>query len=128
MVTMSAPERPQREGGESLPGHDAGRPELNLSDKTPPPPAGPGVAGRRHQTWASRVDSGQRANTGQQQPAMGRGTGWEVVSYLLAGMTVYGGIGWVIGHYTHIELLFPVGMVIGLAISLGWVVYRFGRK
>jgi len=55
------------------------------------------------------------------------GTGWTVFSYLIAGMIVYGGLGWLIGHFTHIELLFPIGMLIGLAISVGWIIYRYGR-
>ena len=54
------------------------------------------------------------------------GTGWTAFSYLISGMLAYGGIGWVIGHFTHISLLFPVGMVIGLAISVGWIIYRYG--
>jgi ATP synthase protein I len=128
MVTVSAPERPQGERDESLPEHDAGRPELNLSDKTLPPPAGPGVAGRRHQTWASRFESGQGGDADQQRLAVGRGAGWEVLSYLIAGMLTYGGLGWVIGHFTHIQLLFPIGMLVGLAISLGWIIHRYGRQ
>jgi len=129
MVTVSATERPQGERDESRPGHDAGRPELILSDKAPESPAaGRGLAGRRHQTWASRFESGQGGDAGRQQPAVGRGTGWEILSYLLAGMTVYGGIGWVIGHFTHLQMLFPIGMLVGLAISLGWIVYRYGRQ
>jgi hypothetical protein len=42
-------------------------------------------------------------------------------------MLAYGGIGWLIGHFAHIELLFPVGMLVGLAISVGWIIYRYGR-
>ena len=42
-------------------------------------------------------------------------------------MLCYGGIGWVVGHFTHIELLFPIGMLVGLAISVGWIIYRYGR-
>jgi ATP synthase protein I len=55
------------------------------------------------------------------------GTGWTVFSYLISGMLAYGGMGWVIGHFTHISLLFPIGMLIGLGISLGWIIYRYGR-
>ena len=55
------------------------------------------------------------------------GSGWTVFSYLIAGMLTYGGLGWVIGHFTHIQLLFPIGMLIGLAISIGWIIYRYGR-
>ena len=55
------------------------------------------------------------------------GTGWTVFSYLISGMLAYGGIGWVIGHFTHVSLIFPIGMLIGLGISLGWIIYRYGR-
>jgi ATP synthase protein I len=60
--------------------------------------------------------------------ALGLGTGWTVFSYLISGMLAYGGIGWVIGHFTHIALLFPIGMMVGLAISVGYVIYRYGRQ
>ena len=55
------------------------------------------------------------------------GTGWSVFSYLISGLLAYGGIGWVIGHFTHVSLLFPIGMLVGLAISTGWIVYKYGR-
>ena len=57
----------------------------------------------------------------------GLGIGWTVFSYLLGGMVAYGAIGWLIGRAVHVSLLFPVGMLAGLAISLGYVIYRFGR-
>jgi len=59
--------------------------------------------------------------------AQGLETGWTVTSYLLAGMAAYGGIGWLIGRAVHVALLFPLGMLVGLGISLGYVIYRFGR-
>jgi len=58
---------------------------------------------------------------------LSKGTGYTVLSYLIAGMLAYGGIGWLIGHFTNISLLFPAGMLVGLAISVGWIIYRFGR-
>jgi hypothetical protein len=68
----------------------------------------------------------------QQAAAQGRAhgleTGWNVVSYLLAGMAAYGGIGWLIGRAVHVPLLFPLGMMLGLGISLGYIIYRFGRQ
>jgi hypothetical protein len=33
----------------------------------------------------------------------------------------------VIGHFTHVPLLFPIGALVGLAISVGWIIYRYGR-
>jgi ATP synthase protein I len=55
------------------------------------------------------------------------GTGWTVMSYLIGGMALYGGIGWLIGRWTGIAALFPVGMLFGLGLALTLVVLRFGR-
>jgi ATP synthase protein I len=69
-----------------------------------------------------------------QQEAAGEGraqgleTGWTVLSYLLAGMAAYGGIGWLIGRAVHVPLLFPIGMLVGLGISIGYIIHRFGRQ
>ncbi len=60
--------------------------------------------------------------------ALGLGTGWTIFSYLIAGMAAYGGIGWLIGRAVHVWLLFPAGMLVGLAISLGYIIYRYGRQ
>jgi len=60
--------------------------------------------------------------------AQGLNIGWTVLSYLLAGMAAYGGIGWLIGRAVHVQMLFPIGMLIGLAISLGFIIWRFGRS
>ena len=38
----------------------------------------------------------------------------------------YGLIGWLIGRAVHVSLLFPVGMLVGLAISIGFIIYRYG--
>jgi hypothetical protein len=59
--------------------------------------------------------------------AQGLDIGWTVFSYLLAGMAAYGAIGWLIGRAVHVPLLFPIGMLVGLAISLGFIIYRYGR-
>jgi ATP synthase protein I len=55
------------------------------------------------------------------------GTGWAVMSYLVGGMVLYGGIGWLIGRWTHISALFPVGLLLGMALALALVVFRFTR-
>jgi ATP synthase protein I len=82
------------------------------------------VAGRRRQTWASRWNGGQPEGAS----ATSRSAGSEVISYLIAGLLAYGGIGWVVAHFTHMELFIPIGMAVGVAISLGWVVYKYGRQ
>ncbi len=59
--------------------------------------------------------------------AQGLEIGWTVFSYLIGGMIAYGGIGWLIGRAVHVAVLFPIGMLVGLGISLGYVIYRYGR-
>jgi ATP synthase protein I len=60
--------------------------------------------------------------------AEGLSIGWTVFGYLIGGMIAYGGIGWLIGRAVHIWMLFPVGMLVGLAISLAYIIYRFGKQ
>ena len=43
-------------------------------------------------------------------------------------MIVYGAIGWILGRWVvHSTLLFPIGMVVGLALAIVLVILRFGR-
>ena len=63
-----------------------------------------------------------------QQGDGGQNIGMTVFSYLLAGMLAYGGIGWLIAHFTGISLFFPLGMLFGLGLSLWLVIYRYGRS
>ena len=47
---------------------------------------------------------------------------------MLSGMIFYGAIGWAIGRWVvHSTLLFPIGMVVGLALAVTLVIFRFGR-
>jgi len=79
------------------------------------------------------TDQGNRARAAQEEAAaqgraQGLETGWTVFSYLLAGMAAYGAIGWLIGRAAHVALLFPIGMLVGLGISIGYIIHRFGRQ
>lgn len=90
---------------------------------------------RQRRSWTQLTwTQGRRTRAGQDGDERGyddgltRGTGSEVFSYLIAGIAVYGGIGWLVGRAVHIGMLFPVGALFGAALSLGWVVYRYGFK
>jgi ATP synthase protein I len=89
---------------------------------------------RRRRSWTqltwSQNQRAQAGDAGDQDgdAALHKGTGYEVFSYLVAGMIVYGFIGWLVGRAVHIQILFPIGAVVGLALSLGWVVYHYGIK
>ena len=69
-----------------------------------------------------------RKQAAAQGRALGLETGWTVFSYLLAGMAAYGLIGWLVGRAVHVPLLFPIGMLVGLGISIGYIIHRFGRQ
>jgi ATP synthase protein I len=72
--------------------------------------------------------SAPASDTGRARPPAGGNEGWTIFSYLIAGMAAYGGIGWLIGHWTGHPLLFPLGMLFGLAVSIGLVIHRYGRS
>jgi F0F1-type ATP synthase assembly protein I len=54
--------------------------------------------------------------------------GWSIFAYLISGMAFYGGLGWLMGHFTHIPVLFPVGALVGLAVAIFAVYYKYGRS
>jgi ATP synthase protein I len=57
----------------------------------------------------------------------GHNDGWSVFGYLISGMAVYGGIGWIAGRLTHLSFLFPVGMLTGLILGIVLILYRYGK-
>ena len=64
--------------------------------------------------------------TAAENRAKGLDIGWTVSGYMFSGMLAYGLIGWLIGRAVHLSLLLPVGMLVGLAISIGFIIYRYG--
>ena len=75
---------------------------------------------------AARTEVSRREAAAQGR-AEGMNIGWTVFGYLLSGMAAYGLIGWLVGRAVHVSLLFPIGMLIGLGISIGFIIYRYGR-
>ena len=70
----------------------------------------------------------RRPAPGSDPPKPREGTGWAVVSYLVGGMVLYGGIGWLVARWTHIPVLFPIGLLLGIGLSLGLIIFRFTRQ
>ena len=54
--------------------------------------------------------------------------GWSIFSYLIAGMVVYGLLGWLAASLTHISGLVAAGALVGLFIATGGIVYKYGRS
>jgi len=90
------------------------------------PPERPASGARRAPVFRGRRAAAAAAGLASPLPA--RGAGWTVISYLIAGMIAYGGIGWLISRVTHETAIFPAGMLFGLGVSLGLVIYRYGRS
>jgi F0F1-type ATP synthase assembly protein I len=53
--------------------------------------------------------------------------GWAVFSYLISGMVFYGLVGWLVSRATHIGILFPLGMIVGLILAIVLIIFRYGR-
>jgi ATP synthase protein I len=62
------------------------------------------------------------------QPQLREHDGWRVLSYLLGGMLIYGGLGWLVGHWTGIAVLFPLGMILGLGLGIATIVFRYTKS
>lgn len=71
--------------------------------------------------------SGPADGDGHDHADRGQNEGWSVFGYLISGMAVYGGIGWIAGRLTHLSFLFPVGMLTGLILGIVLILYRYGK-
>lgn len=58
----------------------------------------------------------------------GMNQGMQVLSYLIAGVLLYGGLGWLGDHYLGTGFLLPVGIVLGAGFGIYLVVKRFGAE
>ncbi|MQY06833.1 AtpZ/AtpI family protein [Actinomadura macrotermitis] len=52
---------------------------------------------------------------------------WAIPSYILSGMAVYGGLGKLLDHWLGTSALFPIGILVGLALAIYLVFHRYGR-
>ena len=54
--------------------------------------------------------------------------GYTYLSYLIGGMALYGLVGWLVGRWTGLPWLFPVGMLLGLASAVALIIFRVTRS
>lgn len=65
----------------------------------------------------------------QNEPPPHRGQDpWGAFGYLVAGVGLYGGLGWLGDHYFRTSFLVPVGILLGLALALYLVFKRYGHN
>ncbi len=58
----------------------------------------------------------------------GADQGYRVVSILIAGLLVYGGLGWLLDRWLGTSWWLPIGLVLGVALGIYLVVVRFGKQ
>jgi len=52
---------------------------------------------------------------------------WSIPSYVLSGMAVYGGLGWLLDRWWGTSAMLPIGILVGLGLALYLVYHRYGR-
>lgn len=53
--------------------------------------------------------------------------GWRVLSYLIGGIVVYGGAGWLLDRWLNTPYFLPVGIVLGAGLTILLLHFRYGR-
>jgi F0F1-type ATP synthase assembly protein I len=59
--------------------------------------------------------------------AAGMNAGLRVLSYLIAGVALYGVLGWFVDRLLGTGFLLPIGIVVGAAAAVYTIIRRFGR-
>jgi F0F1-type ATP synthase assembly protein I len=67
------------------------------------------------------------AKTQGRNEMAGMDQGMRVLSYLIAGVLVYGALGWLGDHYLGTGFLLPIGIVLGAAGGCYVIIRRYGR-
>lgn len=92
--------------------------------------AGTKTASVTHAMNHSRDSDAAPESTGSLRPAGGQGMnqGVQVLSYLIAGIGIYGFLGWLVDHFLGTGFWLPVGIVAGAALSIYVVIRRFSTE
>jgi ATP synthase protein I len=60
--------------------------------------------------------------------AAGEAAAWTVLSYVITGPLLYGGIGWLLDRWLGTGFLVAVGLVIGAGLAVFLVNLRYGTR
>jgi ATP synthase protein I len=74
--------------------------------------------------------AGRDRSQGSRDPSQPRppSEGWAILSYMIGGMALYGFVGWLAARWTGWPVLFPIGMLAGLASAIALVIFRVTRS
>jgi F0F1-type ATP synthase assembly protein I len=64
---------------------------------------------------------------GKRDEARAETTAWNITGYLLAGPIAWGGIGWLVDRWLGTDVFGPLGLMLGLGLSLYLIWVRYGR-
>jgi F0F1-type ATP synthase assembly protein I len=67
----------------------------------------------------------KRANVDSR--SSGADEGWAVITTLIGGFVVWGGLGWLMDRWLDTRLCTPIGVILGMALGIYAVVARYGR-
>ena len=57
----------------------------------------------------------------------GQQDAFTALSYILAGLLLYGGLGWLGDHFLHTRFLLPIGLLLGAGLGIYLVIRRYGN-
>jgi F0F1-type ATP synthase assembly protein I len=57
----------------------------------------------------------------------GAGAGWAVLGTLIAGMVVWGGIGWLLDRWLSTRAFLPIGVIVGVAGAIYVIAVKYGK-
>ncbi|MPN08841.1 hypothetical protein SDC9_156127 [bioreactor metagenome] len=75
----------------------------------------------------SRHKTGLGRSAEPAQQMQGKDQGMIILSYLLTGIGLYGGLGWLADNLLHTSFLMVVGFIVGMIISFYIIIKRYGR-
>jgi len=78
-------------------------------------------------TQVTPSTDGARGNSVRASAKAGESQGMAVLSYLVGGVLVYGGLGWLGWHFLGQLWMVPTGIVLGMGLSVLLIVRRYAR-
>lgn len=51
--------------------------------------------------------------------------GFVILAYLLAGLLLYGGLGWLLDQWLHTNWFTPIGIILGFVLSMYLIIKRY---
>ena len=60
-------------------------------------------------------------------PSPAANEGWAVMTTLIGGFLVWGGVGWLLDHWWGTHLMTPIGLILGMALGIYAVIAKVGK-